>query len=127
MSDAQQDPRAAQTLAIIRKMDDAISRRDLEAMMALVTDDIVWDTTTPPDGERHVGRAAVREAGEAFFTSSAEATFESEELVALGDRAIQRWLYRWIDQSGKAGHVRGVDIFRVRNGKVAEIFSYVKG
>lgn len=38
-----------------------------------------------------------------------------------------RWLYRWVDREGKEGHVRGVDLFRVRDGKVAEKFSYVKG
>ena len=127
MPDAQQDPRTAETVAIIHKVDEAISRRDVDAMMAVLTDDVIWDTTTPPDGERHEGHAAVRKAGEAFFASSQQATFETEELVALGDRAIQRWVYRWVDRDGKQGHVRGVDIFRVRDGKVAEILSYVKG
>jgi hypothetical protein len=36
-------------------------------------------------------------------------------------------LYRWMDGDGKSGHIRGVDVFRVRDGKVAEKFSYVKG
>jgi hypothetical protein len=31
------------------------------------------------------------------------------------------------DTAGNAGHVRGVDAFRVRDGKVAEKLSYVKG
>jgi hypothetical protein len=30
-------------------------------------------------------------------------------------------------KEGKPGHVRGVDIFRVRDGKLAEKLSYVKG
>ena len=38
-----------------------------------------------------------------------------------------RWIYRWVDGDGKPGHVRGVDVFRVRDGKVAEKLSYVKG
>jgi ketosteroid isomerase-like protein len=127
MPDAQQDPRTAETLAIVRTVDDAVNRRDIEAMMAAVTDDIIWETTSPPDGERHVGHAAVRQAGTAFLSPSQQASFETEELIALGDRAVQRWVYRWIDQDGKQGHVRGVDIYRVRDGKVAEILSYVKG
>jgi hypothetical protein len=36
-------------------------------------------------------------------------------------------VYRWTDQDGKPGHVRGVDIVRVRDGKVAEMCAYVKG
>ena len=39
--------------------------------------------------------------------------------AALG---MQRWRYEW-----DGGHVRGVDVFRVRDGKVAEKLSYVKG
>ena len=127
MPDAQQDPRTEGTLAIVRKVDEAVNRRDIEAMMALAADDIVWDTTTPPGGERHIGHAAVWKACEAFFASSAEATFETEELVAWDDRAVARWVYRWVDEQGQPGHVRGVDIYRVRDGKVAEILSYVKG
>jgi hypothetical protein len=38
-----------------------------------------------------------------------------------------RWRHRWIDQAGTPAHVRGVDLFRVRDGKVVEKLSYVKG
>lgn len=62
-----------------------------------------------------------------FFASSPRATFETEEIFACGDRGAVRWLYRWGERDGKQGHVRGVDVFRVRDGKVAEKFSYVKG
>jgi ketosteroid isomerase-like protein len=121
------DPQTTATIAAVRAMDEAINRHDVDAVMAVVTADVVWETTSPPDGERHEGSAAVRRAGEAFLASSKGATFETEELIARGDRAIQRWLYRWIEQDGTPGHVRGVDIFRVRDGKVCEILSYVKG
>ncbi len=39
-----------------------------------------------------------------------------------GDRVVQRWRYSWAD-----GHIRGVDVMRVRDGLVAEKLSYVKG
>jgi ketosteroid isomerase-like protein len=127
VQEKQLDERTAETLAAARAVDEAINRRDVEAVMAAMTDDVVWETTSPPDGERHLGAAAVRAAGEAFLTSSPNAAFESEEWIALGDRAVQRWLYRWVEADGTTGHVRGVDIYRVRDGKVAEILSYVKG
>jgi len=38
------------------------------------------------------------------------------------DRVVQRWLYSW-----DGGHVRGVDLFTVRDGKVSQKLSYVKG
>lgn len=127
MQGVQTDPHSAATIDLIRKADQAVNARDLDGMVALLADDIVWEITTPPDGQRFEGRAAVRAAGEGFFASSPNARFEEEEVVALGDRAFSRWIYRWVDGDGKAGHVRGVDIFRVRDGKIAEILSYVKG
>ena len=37
------------------------------------------------------------------------------------------WRYTWRDAAGVPGYVRGVDLFRVRGGKVAEKLAYVKG
>jgi hypothetical protein len=37
---------------------------------------------------------------------------------------VVRWIFRWDDQGG---HVRGLDVMKVRDGKVAEKFAYVKG
>ncbi len=95
---------------------------DLDGAVALITDDCVFDATGPaPDGMRHVGRAAVRQAWEAIFSDEAS-RFAPEETFAVDDRVVQLWRYTW-----DGGHVRGVDVFRVRDGKVAEKFSYVKG
>ena len=127
MSQTQQDLSATETIELIGKLDDAVNRRDIDGMMTLVTDDIVWETTGAPDGQRFEGRAAVRAAGAEFFKSSPNAHFEAEETIALGDRAVVRWLYRWVDQDGNAGHVRGVDVYKIRDGKACEILSYVKG
>ena len=127
METAQQDPRTAATIEAIRAFDEAVRRRDIEAIMALSTEDVVWETTTPPDGERYEGKEAARRGLEEFFRSSPEAVFEIEELVAMGERAFFTWVYRWVDGEGKAGHVRGVDTVRVRDGKIAETCAYVKG
>jgi ketosteroid isomerase-like protein len=59
-----------------------------------------------------------------FFQSTPGARFESEEMFAAGDRCVVRWVFRWDDTGG---HVRGVDVMRVRDGKVAEKLAYVKG
>jgi ketosteroid isomerase-like protein len=95
---------------------------DLDAALELITEDCVFDTTAPaPDGARFVGREAIRGAWRPIFDDP-DAYFEAEETFAAGDRVVQRWKYRW-----NGGHVRGVDIFRIRDGKVAEKLSYVKG
>jgi ketosteroid isomerase-like protein len=95
---------------------------DLDAAIAWCTDDVVFESTGPaPDGVRHAGRAAVREAWAPIFADTAS-RFVVEDTVASGDRVVQTWRYDW-----DGGHVRGVDVFRLRDGKVVEKLSYVKG
>jgi hypothetical protein len=44
----------------------------------------------------------------------------------VGDRAVVRWVYsKTRDES--AWHLRGVDLFRVRDGRVTEKLAYAKG
>ena len=116
------------TLEIVERFNAAFNRHDVDAIMALMTDDCLFENTFPaPDGERYVGQAAVRAMWERLFAASPSAVFEAEAVIACGEYAIHRWRYRWGGDSPDAGHVRGVDIFRVRDGKVAEKLSYVKG
>jgi ketosteroid isomerase-like protein len=116
-----------QTLAAVERFNEAFERHDLDAIMAAMTDDCLFDNTPPPDGEAHRGQAAVRRAWQEFFAGSPNARFETEELFVAGDRAVARWRYTWVDSAGVEGHVRGVDVYRVRDGKVAEKLAYVKG
>jgi ketosteroid isomerase-like protein len=121
------DTETAATLAAVTRFNDAFNSRDVARIMAAMTGDCVFENTRPaPDGERFEGQARVRQAWENLFTRSPSARFETEEMFAAGDRCVVRWIYHW-DRQGTRGHVRGVDVFRVRDGKVAEKLSYVKG
>ena len=118
----------SETLAAVHRFNEAFNRHDVDAVMRAMTEDCVFENTLPPpDGERFEGQAQVRSFWERFFRSSPTSVFEAEETFAAGDRCVVRWLYRWTDEEGRAGHIRGVDVIRVRGGKVAEKFSYVKG
>lgn len=120
--------RTAETLALVQRFGDAFNAHDVDTVMALMTEDCVFENTSPaPDGERYEGQAAVRAFWERLFTASPEADFTTEELVAAGDRAVVRWRYDFVTADGDLGHVRGVDVFKVRDGQVAEKLSYVKG
>src|SRR5262249_39221107 len=121
------DSQSVATLDVVNRFNEAFNRHDVDTVMAAMTEDCVFDSTRPPpDGERIVGQAAVRKFWEAFFSRSPQALFETEEIFASGDRAVVRWVYHWA-REGVRGHVRGVDVFRVRDGRVAEKLSYVKG
>lgn len=115
------------TIEAINRFNEAFRRRDMDAIMEAMTEDCVFENTAPPDGRRYQGPAAVRSAWEGFFNSTPGTEFEAEEVFACGDRSVVRWVFHWSDQNGQKGHIRGVDIFKVRDGKVAEKLSYVKG
>jgi steroid delta-isomerase-like uncharacterized protein len=116
------------TLSVIQQFHDAFNRHDVDAIMALMTEDCIFENTfPPPDGERYAGAAAVRTFWETLFHNSPHAHFAVEEIFASADRGVLRWRYTWQDASDQSGHIRGVDILRVRDGKVAEKLSYVKG
>ncbi len=109
-------------LDVVNIFGTAWAARDLEGAIALTTEDCVFDNTDPaPDGTRYVGHEALRRAWGPIF-SDLSARFDAEETFAAGDRVVQRWCYSW-----DGGHVRGVDVFLVRDGKVAGKLSYVKG
>jgi ketosteroid isomerase-like protein len=112
---------------VVRRFNDAFNRHDVDAVMALMCDDCVFENTRPaPDGERVEGRQRVRAAWEQLFARSPQAHFDAEEVFGAGDRCVVRWVYSWV-KDGQRGHVRGVDVLRVRDGRVAEKLSYVKG
>jgi uncharacterized protein (TIGR03086 family) len=116
------DPSRDGTLAVVLRFNAAFGTGDYDAVASLITEDCVFEDTTPPDGTRHEGRDAVVAAFHALLDSTPAARFTTEEGVIAGDRATYRWRYDW-----GSGHVRGVDVFRVADGKVAEKLSYVKG
>ena len=118
---------AHSTLEVVRLFNEAFNRHDVDAVMAGMTDDCVFENTNPaPDGKRYHGQTEVRAFWEAFFQSCPDALFEAEEMFAAGDRCVVRWVYRKT-RNGQPWHLRGVDLFRVCGGKVAEKLAYVKG
>jgi ketosteroid isomerase-like protein len=107
---------------VVTRFGAAWAAHDLDAAIALVTEDCVFEATgPPPDGAVAVGKDEVRAAWRPIFADTTS-RFEPEETFPAGDRVVQRWTYSWAD-----GHVRGVDVMRVRDGLVAEKLSYVKG
>lgn len=115
------------TQEIIDRFNAAFNRHDVDAIMDLMTDDCVFENTNPaPDGTRFSGAASVRAYWEKFFAANPDALFETEDMFVSGDRCVVRWIYRKT-KNGQPWHLRGVDVLRVRDGKVAEKFSYVKG
>jgi len=112
----------AETAAeVVSRFNAAWGAHDLAATLALISDDCVFESTTPPDGQRYVGPAAIAAAWQPIFDDRAS-RFTVEDAFTVGARVVTRWRYDW-----HGGHVRGVDLFTVRDGLVTEKIAYVKG
>ena len=111
-----------EALDVVGRFNQAWNSHDLPAALALATEDCIFEATAPaPDGARAQGRSELAAAWQPIFADTTS-RFTSEEAFAAGDRVVTRWRYDWA-----GGHVRGVDVIRVRDGLVAEKLSYVKG
>lgn len=115
------------TADVVNRFNDAINRHDAAAVASLLSDDTVFENTSPqPDGTRIEGKAAVAGFWTKWFAANPDARFEVEDMIVAGDRCTVRWIYRKT-RDGKPWHLRGIDVFTVRDGKVAAKLSYVKG
>jgi uncharacterized protein (TIGR02246 family) len=112
---------AGSPAAVVSKFNAAWAAHDLAAALALISEDCVFESTSPPDGERSTGRDALAAAWRPIFDDRAS-NFTVEETIEAVGHIIQFWRYDWA-----GGHVRGVDVFAVANGKITEKLAYVKG
>ena len=113
---------------LVIAFNEAFNRHDVADMMAKMSDDSAFENTDPaPDGTRYQGKPAITQFWQDFFIHSPQAHIKIEEILGYGNRVVMLWRYEWVDEAGIAGHVRGVDLFRISSGLITEKLSYVKG
>jgi len=113
------------TREILERFNGAFEKHRPEDLDDLIGEGCILENTAPaPDGARYQGREACLDFWKSI-ASSANLVFEAEEIWASEDRGIIRWQLRWSED--EADRVRGVNIMRVREGKIVEGMGYVKG
>ena len=112
---------AEQPVATVARFNVAWGNHDLDEALSLTSEDCVFESTAPPDGQRYAGRTAIRSAWKPIFDDQAS-QFTVEDTFTAGNRVVQHWRYDW-----DGGHVRGIDIFTVNDGLITEKLAYVKG
>lgn len=118
----------AEAVQLIHDFNEALNRRDLDGMMRRMSADCVFENTyPPPDGTRYGGQDEVRAFWERFFSGASEVNIEVEQLFGQDGRYTMLWVYRWTDNHGKSGRIRGVDVYTLQNGLISAKLSYVKG
>jgi steroid delta-isomerase-like uncharacterized protein len=99
---------------------------DADAADKLFSPDLTDHAPAVP--EQSPGPQGQREAFEAFHRAFPDLRVTTEDLVAEGDRVVLRWSARGthrgelggIPATGKQVTLKGIDILRIENGRIAE-------
>jgi steroid delta-isomerase-like uncharacterized protein len=106
----------------------AWNRHDLDAIMAMMTDDCVFEASAGDavTGERFVGQDAVRASFAAVFAQFPDAHWGGARHFAAGERGVSEWTFTGTFRDGRRVEVNGCDLFTFRDGKIALKNSYRK-
>lgn len=115
-----------ETLALVTRFENGFNARDVDATMADMTEDCVFEHVAPEAVSfgRHEGADAVRAVWESMDDHFPGYTLEIHEIFASGNKACCRYVMRWKDADGGDAALHGVDVMTVRDGKIAEKLTY---
>lgn len=112
------------TAEIVQRFIAAFEQKKPAEIRNLVGPDCIMEAMQPaPDGLRIEGY----EANVAFWeamVADPNGSFEIEDVVISGDRATNRWRYRF--GAAQESSLRGVTLIRVRDGRITEALAYAK-
>jgi len=110
----------ADLLELLDRFADAWNRHDLDALMAMMTDDCVFEASAGPhvDGQRSEGKPAVRAAYAAVFETFHDAHWAHPRHFIAGNRGVSEWTFtgtakRW--QACRGERLRSLHLQRRQN------------
>ena len=122
------EPSEGEFEQLLESFADAWNRHDVDALMAMMTEDGVFEASAGPDvnGQRHEGQQAVRAAYAAVFAQFPDARWNNPRHVVKGNRGVSEWTFTGTSTDGRRVEVTGCDLFTFRDGKIAIKNSYRK-
>lgn len=118
----------AENEAMLQRFLRAWNAHDVDAIMADMTEDAVFEASFGPDpwGERFEGAAKVRAGIERNFGRIPDVQWNAFSQFVYEDHAVAEWLMTGTPVGGEPFRVHGCDVFFLRMGKVAIKRSYRK-
>ena len=107
-------------LQVLREVCAAFDRHDLDAIMEHFTDDCIfeWPRGPEPNGNRVLGRDAVRQAFADRFAGIPDVRYTDDSHFVAGDRGVSEWLLTGTTATGDRLEVRGCDIWTFEGDKI---------
>ncbi|HEU4971917.1 MAG TPA: nuclear transport factor 2 family protein [Gaiellaceae bacterium] len=115
-------------IAALERLVDAFNRQDVEAALALFTDDAVFLNSRGPDpwGRRFEGKEEIRSGIESRFAAIPVGAYQEVTHVVFGDRGHSEWTLRGMTAEGEAIDVRGCDLWTFDGDRIAGKNSFWK-
>jgi len=116
------------TMPILEGFADAFNAHDIDKILSYMTDDCIFEASAGPDadGEKFVGKDAVRKAFEDVFKNFPDAHWSNPHHFISGNRAVSEWTFTGTKPDGSKMEVNGCDLFTFRDGRIAIKNSYRK-
>jgi len=116
------------TISFLQNFADAFNAHDVNAILSFMTGDCIFQASAGPsaDGEKFVGKEAVKKAFEDVFKTYPDAHWGNAQHFINGDRGVSEWLFTGTKADGSKVEVTGCDLFTFRDGKIAIKNSYRK-
>lgn len=116
------------TINFLQGFAEAFNAHDVNAILSFMTDDCIFEASAGPDadGEKFVGKEAVKKAFEDVFKTFPDAHWGEPRHFISVDRGVSEWLFTGTKADGSRVEVTGCDLFTFRDGKIAIKNSYRK-
>lgn len=112
---------------VVLQLSEAFNRHDTPAMQQFLNGDPLLEPLfSPPDGETIQGKATIARYWQAFFDRSPLAHLEVEDVFGYGFRCVLLWRYTWVDAADAPNSLRGVTVFKLKDGLITHISIYRK-
>jgi ketosteroid isomerase-like protein len=115
--------------AFVTRFNTVWNGHDLDGIMAMMTDDVVFEASFGKDpwGTRAVGRVAVREQIAEIIQRIPDVRWDEIRHFACPELAVVEWVTTGTPRGGTRFEVYGCDVLALRDGKIAAKRSFRKG